>query len=269
MTRLCLASWTARPDLLLELEPPHVLDSFYYFRKASDNTIKKMMSYIKSDKCKTFILDSGAFTYMESAKVSDKLIYDDFEQYIREYCEFINKWDIEHFVEMDIDLVVGIKKVEQYRATIERLTGKPVIPVFHRERGEEYFHRMCEEYDYVAVGGLVGTTYARQHYHYLQWFIDVAHANNAKIHGLGFTSIEGLKKYNFDTVDSTSWLSGSRFASINAWNPITKKFDKYNKPRGKQTVKGFHRLADKCNGKAWIQFGKYLEKRHRGSVLEW
>ena len=81
---------------------------------------------------------------------------------------------------------------------------------------------MCEEYDYVAVGGLVGTTYARQHYHYLQWFIDVAHANNAKIHGLGFTSIEGLKKYNFDTVDSTSWLSGSRFASINAWNPITK-----------------------------------------------
>ncbi|MEB5827133.1 hypothetical protein MXE62_02870 [Staphylococcus haemolyticus] len=269
MTRLCLASWTARPDLLFELEPPHVLDSFYYFRKASDNTIKKMMSYIKSDKCKTFILDSGAFTYMESAKVSDKLIYDDFEQYIREYCDFINKWDIEHFVEMDIDLVVGIKKVEEYRKTIERLTGKPVIPVFHRERGEKYFHRMCEEYDYVAVGGLVGTTYARQHYHYLQWFIDVAHANNAKIHGLGFTSIEGLKKYNFDTVDSTSWLSGSRFASINAWNPITKKFDKYNKPRGKQTVKGFHRLADKCNGKAWIQFGKYLEKRHRGSVLEW
>lgn len=269
MTRLCLASWTARPDLLFELEPPHVLDSFYYFRKASDNTIKKMMSYIKSDKCKTFILDSGAFTYMESAKVSDKLIYDDFEQYIREYCDFINKWDIEHFVEMDIDLVVGIKKVEEYRKTIERLTGKPVIPVFHRERGEKYFHRMCEEYDYVAVGGLVGTTYARQHYHYLQWFIDVAHANNAKIHGLGFTSIEGLKKYNFDTVDSTSWLSGSRFASINVWNPITKKFDKYNKPRGKQTVKGFYRLADKYNGKAWIQFGKYLEKRHRGSVLEW
>lgn len=269
MTRLCLASWTARPDLLFELEPPHVLDSFYYFRKASDNTIKKMMSYIKSDKCKTFILDSGAFTYMESAKVSDKLIYDDFEQYIREYCDFINKWDIEHFVEMDIDLVVGIKKVEEYRKTIERLTSKPVIPVFHRERGEKYFHRMCEEYDYVAVGGLVGTTYARQHYHYLQWFIDVAHANNAKIHGLGFTSIEGLKKYNFDTVDSTSWLSGSRFASINVWNPITKKFDKYNKPRGKQTVKGFYRLADKYNGKAWIQFGKYLEKRHRGSVLEW
>ena len=103
-----------------------------------------MMSYIKSDKCKTFILDSGAFTYMESVKVSDKLIYDDFEQYIREYCEFINKWDIEHFVEMDIDLVVGIKKVEEYRKTIERLTGKPVIPVFHRERGEKYFHRMCE-----------------------------------------------------------------------------------------------------------------------------
>ncbi|KAA2278090.1 MULTISPECIES: hypothetical protein [unclassified Staphylococcus] len=269
MTRLCLASWTARPDLLFELEPPHVLDSFYYLRKASDNTLKKMMSYIKSDKCKTFILDSGAFTYMESAKVSDKLIYDDFEQYIREYCDFINKWDIEHFVEMDIDLVVGIKKVEEYRKTIERLTGKPVIPVFHRERGEKYFHRMCEEYDYVAVGGLVGTTYARQHYHYLQWFIDVAHANNAKIHGLGFTSIEGLKKYNFDTVDSTSWLSGSRFASINVWNPITKKFDKYNKPRGKQTVKGFYRLADKYNGRAWIRFGKYLEKLHRGSVLEW
>ncbi|MCI2770677.1 hypothetical protein FH181_02715 [Staphylococcus warneri] len=269
MTRLCLASWTARPDLLHELEPPHVLDSFYYLRNCTDKTLKKLFAYIKSDKCRTFILDSGAFTYMESAKVSDKLIYDDFEQYVRDYCDFINKWDIQHFVEMDIDLVVGIKQVEKYRATIERLTGKPVIPVFHRERGEEYFHQMCRDYDYVAVGGLVGTTYARQHYHYLQWFIDVAHNNNAKIHGLGFTSVEGLKKYNFDTVDSTSWLVGSRFATIDVWNPITKKFDKYKKPKGKQTIKGFSGKVDRVNGRSWIRLGNYLEKLHRGSVLPW
>ena len=71
MTRLCLASWTARPDLLHELAPPHVLDSFYYLRNCTDKTLKKLFAYIKSDKCKTFILDSGAFTYMESAKVND------------------------------------------------------------------------------------------------------------------------------------------------------------------------------------------------------
>lgn len=269
MTRLCLASWTARPDLLHELAPPHVLDSYYYLRNCNDKTLKKLFSYIKSDKCRTFILDSGAFTYMESAKVSDKLINDDFEQYVRDYCDFINKWDIEHFVEMDIDLVVGIEKVEEYRRTIERSTGKPVIPVFHRERGEEYFHRMCENYDYVAVGGLVGTTYARKHYHYLQWFIDVAHKNNAKIHGLGFTSVEGLKKFNFDTVDSTSWLSGSKFAVIDVWDPIKKKLIKKKKPEGMRTVKGFHKKADRISGRSWIQLGKYLEKLHRGVVLKW
>ena len=101
-----------------------------------------MMSYIKSDKCKTFILDSGAFTYMESAKVSDKLIYDDFEQYIREYCDFINKWDIEHFVEMDIDLVVGIKKVEEYRKTIERLTVNQSYP-YSTESVEKNISTVC------------------------------------------------------------------------------------------------------------------------------
>ena len=79
---------------------------------------------------------------------------------------------------------------------------------------------MCDEYGYIAVGGLVGaggagvSAYSKEVSKFFPWFVNEAHKRGAKIHALGYTSIEGLKKYHFDSVDSTSWTAGNRFGFI-------------------------------------------------------
>ena len=40
----------------------------------------------------------------------------------------------------------------------------------------------------------------KDEYKYFSWLIEQAHKRNALIHGLGFTNLEGLTKYHFDTV---------------------------------------------------------------------
>src|SRR5690606_14097818 len=114
---------------------PYVLESFF-------NVKPWVMDYIKN--CKMFLLDSGAFSFMTRSNLRP-----DFDEYLKKYINFINKYNVQYFFELDIDSVVGLKKVEEYREILERETGKKCIPVWHKSRGKQYFIDMCKEYDYV------------------------------------------------------------------------------------------------------------------------
>lgn len=95
---------------------------------------------------------------------------------------------------MDIDSVVGLAEVERLRHKLERMTGKKPIPVWHKNRGKEYFVKMCEEYPYVAIGGIVTKEIPRKVYETaFPWFINTAHKHKAKIHGLGYTTVANLQ----------------------------------------------------------------------------
>src|SRR5690625_4895543 len=123
-----------------------------------------------------FLLDSGAFTFMSNVKNVD------FKGYLRKYIQFINTHDIQHFFELDIDSVVGIKKVEEYRNILEKETGKRCIPVWHKSRGKQYFKDMVKEYEYVAIEVLVTGEIKRSEFKYFAWIIEQAHKHNCKIH---------------------------------------------------------------------------------------
>lgn len=181
---------------------PYILESFYY----ADEITKKLIPYFGD-----FLLDSGAFTFMQGKSGSI-----DWEEYIDRYADFINETDTKKFFELDIDSIVGYDKVLQYRRTLEAKTGKQCIPVWHKSRGKEEFIRMCKEYPYVALGGIAIAKGAKDEFDskYFPWFIKTAHEYGAKIHCLGYTNMEGIKKYHFDSVDSTSWTAGNRFGFI-------------------------------------------------------
>ena len=216
-----------------------ILESFYY----ADEWIIKLIPQLSK-----FMLDSGAFTFMTSHK--GKV---DWSDYLRRYAEFVNKNDVKLFYELDIDSIVGYDTVLEMRKWLERETGKKPIPVWHKSRGKEEFLKMCDEYGYVAIGGIVSKEITRQEYKYFPWFINEAHKRGAKIHGLGFTNLEGIQKYRFDSVDSTSWTTGNRFGAIYRFNGRTmEKFDK----------KDGQRLADSRavainNFNEWVKFQKY------------
>lgn len=221
---------------------PYILESFYY----ADADTERLLPLFGD-----FMLDSGAFTFMQSSK--SHVVW---EEYIERYADFINRNHIEKFFELDIDSVVGYQKVIEYRRRLEKLTGRQCIPVWHTSRGAEEFQKMCSEYNYVAIGGIVSKEIRPEQYRVLPHLIKEARKQGSKIHGLGFTSLEWLPKCKFDSVDSTAWTTGNRFGFVYRFDGKTMK--KHDCPKGK-------RLADSrkvalINYTEWIKFQKYAEK---------
>ena len=198
--KLCIAGTNARKSLfetsLADLR--FVLESHYYMQPWQAEQL---------DQIEHFMLDSGAFTFLNSKRKVD------IDDYVEGYIKFINQYDVQHFFELDIDSVVGYEEVKKIRRKIERRTKKRCIPVWHKSRGIKEFRVMCKKYDYVAIGG-IATGEIEKHEHFLlNSFCDLARSYDCKIHGLGFTPPD-VKKYRFDSVDSTSWLAGARYGRL-------------------------------------------------------
>lgn len=181
---------------------PYILASYYYVEK--DNTAS-LIPY-----CGDFLLDSGAFTFMSGSHGGAV----NWDEYVERYAAYIKTNSIKKYFELDIDVVVGYKRVLELRQKLERLTGSRCIPVWHKSRGRQEFFKMCEEYPYVAVGGIVSGEIRPPEYPIFGYLIKEAHSRGAKIHALGFTNMNGMKKYHFDSVDSTAWSTGNRYGFI-------------------------------------------------------
>lgn len=157
-------------------ETSRILESFYYFKEWQKPLIKK---------AKFFLLDSGAFTFMANVKKGNI----DWNVYIDRYIDFINDNDVQYYLELDIDVIVGYERVKEIRKYIEQKTKKKCIPVWHKARGLEDFIQTCKDYDYVAIGGIVSKEIKQKDYPIFSTLINIAHKNNCKIHGLGFTKM--------------------------------------------------------------------------------
>lgn len=155
-----------------------VLESYYSLNEWQQEYIKKF------DK---FMLDSGAYTFRMAQK-GGKRQTTDFVSYADEYADFVKDNDVKLFFELDIDNIVGYSEVRKIRARLESRVGRQPIPVWHINRGKEDFVAMCKDYDYVAIGGIVGKAVIKVDEKYYPWFIDSAHEHGAKIHGLGYTN---------------------------------------------------------------------------------
>lgn len=226
----------------------YILQSFYY---ADEFTEKHIIPNTKD-----FLLDSGAFTFCAGKGSQNNL-----DEFLERYAAFIVKNNIDKFFELDVDSITGYEKVIEYRKRLERLTGKQPIPVWHISRGKEEFIRHCEEYPYVALGGYVAAIKAsdpRQKLYVKSypWFIKTAHEHGTKIHGLGFTSLKGLEKYHFDSVDSTAWTTGNRFGYVYHFNGKT--MTKTDVPKGSRLADAKRvALHNYCE---WIKFQEYADK---------
>ena len=169
----------------------YLLESFYYIKPWQTELIHKT---------KMFLLDSGAFTFMSNSKS-----HTDWNEYLERYANFINDHNIDYFFELDIDKIVGYDNVLKMRDRLERLTGKKPIPVWHLSRGKEEYLKTCDNYPYVAIGGIAIKDIKPSQYKHFTWLINEAHKRNTQVHGLGFTNVNKLETYHFDSVDSTRW----------------------------------------------------------------
>lgn len=229
-------------DFVIKNNSPYILESYFYIKDQSDWIIKLRPFF------KNFLLDSGAFTYLNGAKANV-----DWDLYIDQYADFINKHNIDLFIELDIDSVLGLKEVERLRNKLEILTNKKCIPVWHKSRGLEYWKEMCKNYDYIAIGGIVTQEIKRTEYAIFNPLLKIAAQNNCKVHGLGFTNLEGIKKYKFFSVDSTAWLYGNRGGYLYKFTgeTIAKIAPKGMRLKGREAA--IHNFSE------WLKFSQYAE----------
>ena len=220
-----------------------ILSSFFEHKNG------KYGDYVLHDK---HILDSGAFSFLRGKKA-------DWDLYVDKYCSFIEKTKQKYFFELDIDSIIGLNKVEIIRDKIEQRIGMQSIPVWHKSRGIDYWYKLVEEYDYVAIGGLVSAGVSGKEYKYLQMMVDYANKRGTKVHGLGFTKMEWLKKIKWHSVDSTTWLNAGRFGEYQ-W------FDGTKIKKRTATGIGMKVKQDKVNEmlihnfKEWNKFQKYADE---------
>ena len=188
---------TQKKEVIKKYPPKYLLETFY----KGEKSCCVAMNIVGNE---NFLLDSGAFSYMNGKHITKE----DMNKYIEKYIYFINQYDVKHFFEMDVDSIFGLETVEQWRKQIETQTGKKCIPVWHKQRGVEYWKNMCREYDYIAIGGLVlGAT--TQEYPLYKKLVEYATLRGIKVHGLGFTKTKLLREYPFYSVDSSTWVMGA------------------------------------------------------------
>jgi hypothetical protein len=222
----------------------YLLSSFW------EHKTGKFGQYVIQDK---HILDSGAFTFLNNKK--GKSI--NWEQYVISYGNFIKQNNIKLFFELDIDPIVGLKEVERLRWVLENTAGRKCIPVWHKSRGLNYWKKMCKEYEYIAIGGIVTREIKRSEYDVFYPLLKIAKENNCKVHGLGFTNLNGLKKYKFYSVDSTNWLS-ARFGTTGLYYFTGDNLKNINKPVNTRKID--LQAINMFNFTEWVKFSKYAEK---------
>lgn len=222
------------------LERVNLLESFFYISEWQIPLIHKV---------KSFMLDSGAFSFMMQPKIKVN-----WNEYVEKYADFITTHNVDYFFELDIDSIIGYENTVKLRNKLESLTGRQCIPVWHKSRGRDNFTAMCKEYNYVSIGGIVSGEIVRSEYKFFNSFCNIAHDNGAKIHGLGFTNTN-LADYRFDSVDSTAWLYGNRGGFLYLFDgKIIKKIQKPPGTRLKSKEVAIHNFWE------WVKYGEYLEK---------
>jgi hypothetical protein len=154
--------------------------------------------------------DSGAFSaYSSGATIT-----------VDEYVAWIHRWRDWLTVYANLDVIGDHAASMRNLRELERCGLSP-LPVFHTHTDDMgVLEDLCEEYDYVAIGGMVGYS-ARAIFPWLVRCHKVARKHGTALHGFGLTSTIALSDLPWYSVDSTSWLRGIRFGEVYLFEPRT------------------------------------------------
>lgn len=227
------------------------LMTFYYAPKSSGAIINLFKELEGLD----VFLDSGAFSAHTQGTKIDIVAYGEF---IHEHREAVS-------VYANVD-VIGDPVATLKNQRILESSGLHPLPTFHQGEPLGYLREMVQEYDHLALGGMVG---GRRLSYLRKWLANCFGiiGEGKKVHGFGMTTLELMKEFPFYSVDSTSWLQGSKTGAVL----------RFTKDGGLRIIRDWHKpekidhkaviLADQDGKKNWrerntinaIEFSK-LEK---------
>lgn len=212
------------PDFFAPAEPHEigVLFSFHYY---GTTDLVEFVGGLKYEP--SVFVDSGGFSAWSQGAVIDP---HDYARWIRRNAKVIS-----HYA--NLDEIGDARGTLRNQMKLERMGLRP-LPVIHLGSSVEELRRYkARGYDYLCLGGLVpnmklvrselraggGRT--------IDW-LDELHVAAAELevglHGFGVTNWPLLLRYQWRSVDSSSWSSGYRFGNLNVFDPEAGRWHNFN-----------------------------------------
>ena len=239
----------------LEAEYPFLMPSFWYKTR-----IKEL------PESGDVIVDSGAHSIQEHGQIHEETLITYFDKYVT----FVSNWPRRAvFVEMDVEFArVPLRRVDAMYEAL-RATGRPIMRVWHIERGERAWIEYCESGKHPILGVSLLDTIPKP---YLLRLITVARANGVVVHGFGCSSATIWRDLPLWSMDASSWASGLlAFGSVMTFDEGTGKGERFKyrsddpatakrilnsnlmAQSAKLVTEGRIRLRDP-EGRAWTEF---------------
>jgi hypothetical protein len=185
---------------------PHILESWHYVGKQS------YVDHMRGNEARIF-LDSGAFSAWTLGVTLS----------VEEYCDYIKRnTDIIRVEDGNVmaSVLDGIgDPLQTWRNQLEmEARGVRPLPCFHAGEDERYLEHYVANYDYITLGGMVGSS-TKQLAVWLdrvwdRYLTDGSGRARCKVHGFGITSIPLMESYPWYSCDSSSWIQSAAFGSI-------------------------------------------------------
>lgn len=240
-------------DGLYRIGVRRILVSYYYLRK----WLKKHSVQEIAEEFGRFdfvFLDSGGFTLIQERKKNpgaDLGVKDYAEDY---YTELERVGHIfSGCAEVDVRSL-GTEYMERKKEEcLEK--GIPIVPVLQPPEFQPYVDLgWFEKYPYISVGSAL---HKPQFKGYLNAMYKTAMEHNVLLHGLGVTKADTMARSRFYSVDSTTWLNGSKYGETMIFqNGRVRHYD----AAGKGVRKKYRGRFEAC-GLFWedIENDKYTE----------
>ncbi len=196
---------------------PHVLESWHYVGKQT--YVDHMRRCQQTFGFPGVFLDSGAFSaYTLGIELS-----------VREYCDYIER-NLDILRNEDGNVMASVldgigDPLATWRNQLEMearfkqkgLNIRP-LPCFHAGEDERYLEHYVRNYDYITLGGMVGSS-TQQLMIWLdrmwdKFLTDGSGRPRCKVHGFGITAVPIMEAYPWYSCDSSSWIQSAAFGSI-------------------------------------------------------
>lgn len=167
----------------------------------------KMAKLKRRKKQPLLFLDSGAFSAWSKQIEID--IYD-YIKFIKDNIKLLTTYAV-------LDAIGDPEETLQNQKIMEE-EGLSPLPCFHYGEDIGYLEHYLQNYDYIALGGMVPIS-TRDLQVWLervfeQYVCDETGMPKVKIHGFGMTSHKLMVRYPWYSLDSTSWVLTGRFGGV-------------------------------------------------------
>lgn len=185
---------------------PNILESYHYVGKQA------FVDHMRSNTAKVFI-DSGAFSAWTLGAKIDLPAYCD---YIKRNIDIIRVEDGVLMASV-LDGIGDPLETWQNQRRMEELGAKP-LPCFHAGEDERYLEWYIQNYSYITLGGMVGSS-SKQLAIWLdriwdRYLVDGSGRPRLKVHGFGITAVPLMERYPWASCDSSSWIQSAAFGTI-------------------------------------------------------